>query len=165
MEGDEVFTPDQIKELKRLIMRHSPDPQIERFDQINTGILIPKIHEQLVTTATSTSSTSYADPASGSGPTITLPFAGTYKIVLGALMYQTGGGVGYMSFTVGSAAASDNDSISEGSTATGIYMSRVLMKTVTERTVLVCKYKTTSNTLNIQDRFITAERVTLDNPA
>lgn len=108
-----------------------------------------------VTTATTQAGTSYGNPASGSGPDITLPLAGDYDVAIGALMYQTTGGVGYMSYAIGGTGAVDADSISEGSTATGLYLSRTRRKTgLAASTVLASKYKTTANTLNIGDRWM-----------
>lgn len=45
------------------------------------------------------------------GPTITVPAAGTYRVQVGARFQNTGGAVttGFMSYTVGAAAASDED--------------------------------------------------------
>lgn len=111
------------------------------------------------TTADTTTSASYAAPSGGlsTGPALTCPLKGDYEVWIGALMFQTTGGVGYMSYSIGGTGAVDADSISQSSTATGIYGSRYRVKTFTaNQTALICVYKTTSNTLNIFDRFIKA---------
>lgn len=108
-----------------------------------------------VTTATTTTSATYANPVAGSGPSVTVPLAGDYEVMIGALMFQTTGGVGSMSYDIGGTGAVDADSIGESSTASGINGARARVKTgLAASTLLAAKYKTSANTLNIQDRWM-----------
>lgn len=105
-----------------------------------------------VTTTETTTSASYTDMTT-TGPSLTVPLAGDYIVIIAANMYQTTGGLGYMSYAIGGTAASDAESIAESSLATGIYGTHTRRKTgLAAGTALVAKYKTTANTLNANDR-------------
>lgn len=103
----------------------------------------------------STTSTTYVAGAADQSITIPQSIRGDYLISHGALMYQTTGGVGFVSYSVGSAAASDADAISFGLTTTGVSLARTKRKTLSGGSDVVLHYRTTANTLNIEHRWIT----------
>lgn len=105
-----------------------------------------------VTTTQSTSSTSYTD-LSTSGPSVTCPFRGDYIIEHGALMYQTTGGIGRMSFSIGATAASDSDAVAEEQ-LTGVNLSRSQPLSVSAPAEILAKYRTTTNSVNAENRWM-----------
>lgn len=97
------------------------------------------------------------------GPTVTLETGTRALLRFGALMYQSAGSTGYMAIEVFGAttvAAADIRSISEGSTATGIYMARDYLWTgLTPGTnTFRAKYRSTGGiALNTADRWLTVQ--------
>jgi hypothetical protein len=113
----------------------------------------PPMLSEVVTTETTTTTTYVA--LATAGPSVALTRAGIYDVEISANLFQTTGGTGRMSYDIGGTGAVDADSISEASTATGIYGIHVRRKTIASAsTTLTAKYKTSANTLNAGDRIM-----------
>jgi hypothetical protein len=115
-----------------------------------------------VATDQSTASTSFADLAT-TGPDVTLPLAGDYKIEIAAAMYSSiGGEYTLASYDVGGTAAGDDWSANHWSTTNVIshpaYMS-YNWTGLSASTLVRAKYRTPSGTANFRNRRLSATPV------
>lgn len=114
-----------------------------------------------VATAQSTTSPSYTDLATA-GPAVSSVQTGASALVAhGANMYQTTGGIGYMSLAVSGAtttAASDTWAVAESSTASAISGAIQYPHALTSGSnTFTAKYRTTANTLTAGARWMTVQ--------
>jgi len=119
---------------------------------------------QEVTTSSTRANVAYGNLAAGAaGPSITLPLAGDYLVAIGCQLACNAVAFSLMSYTIGGAAASDNDAISQALAVNEqAYPWRERVKAIAAAaTTLTAVYRSTAGTLTAANRFIRATPVTL----
>lgn len=109
-----------------------------------------------VATSESTSSTTYAALATA-GPSVALPFAGDYEIIIGCTASNSASGSSdcVMSYDIGATGAVDADSVKSVAGTSTVTMERTASKTGLSAVTLTTKYKTVSGgTATFANRYI-----------
>lgn len=115
----------------------------------------------VVATSESTSSTTYA-ALTTAGPSVALPFAGDYEIIIGCTASNSASGSSdcVMSYDIGATGAVDADAVKSVAGTSTVTMERTAIKTGLTAVTLTAKYKTvTGGTATFANRYISVRPV------
>lgn len=102
-------------------------------------------------TSNNTTSTSYVAP--GTTQELTIPVAGQYDVEIGAQGIHAGTDNGFLSYTIGGAAASDaNAAHWRAGAGEGFTSSQISRITAAASDVIAVRFKTSAGTFTVQDR-------------
>jgi hypothetical protein len=133
---------------------------IKNFTDQYKWLFVGGVPQQAIVTGTSsTSSGTYVDLG---GPSLTCQVSGIYNIQLETYVEFVGTGgdadQAWMSISIGGSTPSDADAlslklvVSTGSVATGVFIMRVLQKTLTKNQVVAARYKTNAGSASWSNR-------------